>query len=64
MAFAQSNDYGVLTHDLDFGAILAASQGTKPSVVQLRARDVSPDAKRRAWPRIGPRKHRGLLRFT
>jgi len=34
----------VLTHDLDFGAILAATQGEKPSVVQLRADDVSPDA--------------------
>jgi predicted nuclease of predicted toxin-antitoxin system len=34
----------VLTHDLDFGAILAATQGLKPSVVQIRAEDVSPDA--------------------
>jgi len=34
----------VLTHDLDFGAILAATQGTKPSVVQIRAADVSPEA--------------------
>ena len=33
----------VLTHDLDFGAILAATQGKKPSVVQVRAEDVSPD---------------------
>jgi predicted nuclease of predicted toxin-antitoxin system len=43
MAFAKSNNYVVLTHDLDFGAILAATQGEKPSVVQLRAEDVSPD---------------------
>jgi predicted nuclease of predicted toxin-antitoxin system len=43
MAFAQANDYIVLTHDLDFSAILAATQGTKPSVVQVRADDVSPD---------------------
>ena len=43
MAFAAANDYVVLTHDLDFGAILAATQGEKPSVVQLRAEDVSPD---------------------
>ena len=43
MAFAAANDYVVLTHDLDFGAILAATQGEKPSVVQLRTEDVSPD---------------------
>lgn len=44
MAYALAHDYVVLTHDLDFGSILAATQGTKPSVVQLRADDVSPDA--------------------
>ncbi len=38
------NDYVVLTHDLDFSAILAATHGEKPSVVQIRAEDVSPDA--------------------
>lgn len=43
MAFARLNSYIVLTHDLDFGAILAATQGEKPSVVQIRAADVSPD---------------------
>ncbi len=43
MAYASANDYVVLTHDLDFGAILAASHGKKPSVVQIRADDVSPD---------------------
>lgn len=44
MAYAAAHDYVVLTHDLDFGAILAATQGEKPSVVQLRAEDVSVDA--------------------
>jgi predicted nuclease of predicted toxin-antitoxin system len=44
MAYARANDFVVLTHDLDFGAILAATQGDKPSVVQIRAEDVSPDA--------------------
>ena len=44
MAYAMSNDCIVLTHDLDFSAILAATQGEKPSVVQIRADDVSPDA--------------------
>lgn len=43
MAYAKANDYVVLTHDLDFGAILAATHGDKPSVVQIRAEDVSPD---------------------
>ena len=43
MAHARAHEYGVLTHDLDFGAILAATHGDKPSVVQLRADDVSPE---------------------
>jgi predicted nuclease of predicted toxin-antitoxin system len=43
MAFAAANNYIVLTHDLDFSAILAATQGEKPSVVQIRAEDVNPD---------------------
>ena len=44
MVYASANDYVVLTHDLDFSAILAASHGEKPSVVQIRAEDISPDA--------------------
>lgn len=44
MAYALANDFVVLTHDLDFSAILAATRGEKPSVVQIRADDVSPDA--------------------
>ena len=43
MTYASANDYVVLTHDLDFSAILAANRGEKPSVVQIRAEDVSPD---------------------
>ena len=43
MAYAKATDSVVLTHDLDFGAMLAATHGEKPSVVQLRAEDVSPD---------------------
>ena len=42
MTYAGVHDYVVLTHDLDFGAILAATHGEKPSVVQIRADDVSP----------------------
>ena len=44
MTFARTNGYIVLTHDLDFGAILAATRDDSPSVVQIRADDVSPDA--------------------
>lgn len=43
MAFAKANGYVVLTHDLDFGSILAATHGEKPSVAQIRSEDVSPD---------------------
>ncbi|MBU1666168.1 MAG: DUF5615 family PIN-like protein [Gammaproteobacteria bacterium] len=42
MAYAGANGYVVLTHDLDFSAILAVTHGEKPSVVQIRADDVSP----------------------
>jgi predicted nuclease of predicted toxin-antitoxin system len=44
MAYARANDYVVLTHDLDFSAILAATHGERPSVVQIRSEDVSPEA--------------------
>jgi len=44
MAFAKKHGYVVLTHDLDFSAILAATHGEKPSVIQIRADDVSPQA--------------------
>jgi predicted nuclease of predicted toxin-antitoxin system len=43
MRYASAQGYVVLTHDLDFSAILAATHGEKPSVVQIRAEDVSPD---------------------
>src|SRR5260370_11896964 len=44
MAYAAAHDYVVVTHDLDFGAILAVTHGKKPSVVQIRSGDVSPNA--------------------
>jgi predicted nuclease of predicted toxin-antitoxin system len=44
MDYARKNDFVVLTHDLDFGAILATTHGDKPSVVQIRADDLNPDA--------------------
>lgn len=43
MAFARDHGFVVLTHDLDFGAILAATEGDRPSVVQLRAADLRPE---------------------
>jgi predicted nuclease of predicted toxin-antitoxin system len=44
MAHARAGEYVVLTYDLDFGAILAATHGDRPSVVQIRAGNVSPEA--------------------
>ena len=44
MSFAAEHEYIVLTHDLDFGAILAATHGITPSVVQIRSEDLNPDA--------------------
>ena len=35
MAYPKAHDYVVLTHDLDFSAILAVTHGEKPSVVQI-----------------------------
>src|SRR5438094_10609771 len=48
MAFAAEHHYVALTFDLDFSAILAATKGNKPSVVQIRTDDLSPQV-------IGPR---------
>jgi predicted nuclease of predicted toxin-antitoxin system len=44
MTYARQQSAIVLTHDLDFSAILSATQGRKPSVVQVRTDDVSPEA--------------------
>jgi predicted nuclease of predicted toxin-antitoxin system len=41
MRFAQANGFVVITHDLDFGALLAATGARSPSVVLLRTGDVS-----------------------
>ena len=43
MDYAREHALVVLTHDLDFGASLVASQGSALSVVQICAGDVSPD---------------------
>jgi predicted nuclease of predicted toxin-antitoxin system len=60
MQYAAQSGYTVLTHDLDFSAILAATHGDRPSVAQLRTDDVSPSvvsaaviaALRRAEPEL------------
>ena len=43
MAYAAKHDCVVVTNDLDFGAILAVTHGEKPSVVQIRSENLSPD---------------------
>src|ERR1700693_547495 len=47
MRWAANQDHVLLTSDLDFGAILAATQDRRPSVLQLRSDVLSPG-------RIGP----------
>jgi predicted nuclease of predicted toxin-antitoxin system len=42
MVWAADNGYVVLTFDLDFAALLAATGAEGPSVVQIRSRDASP----------------------
>jgi len=44
MQYARENGFVVLTHDLDFGTILAFSKATQPSVIQFRAPDIRPPA--------------------
>jgi predicted nuclease of predicted toxin-antitoxin system len=42
--FTVSNGMVVVTHDLDFGALLAAAGTQLPSVIQIRADDLSVEA--------------------
>ncbi len=42
MAWARAHGFIVVTQDLDFTAILAATRAEGPSVVQLRGQDISP----------------------
>ena len=44
MQWAVSHDQIVLTSDLDFGAILAATQDRRPSVLQLRSDLLTPQS--------------------
>jgi predicted nuclease of predicted toxin-antitoxin system len=43
MAWARENGYVVFTHDMDFGALLAATRARGPSVLQARVKDTMPD---------------------
>jgi len=42
MTWARSNQFVVFTHDLDFGAILAATNADAPSVLQVRSQNILP----------------------
>jgi predicted nuclease of predicted toxin-antitoxin system len=42
MDWARTNDYVLFTHDLDFGSMLALTRAQSPSVIQVRAQDVTP----------------------
>ena len=44
MAWAREHGQVVFTHDLDFSALMAATEATSPSVLQLRTQDVLPAA--------------------
>ena len=43
MEWARKNNHIVFTHDLDFGALLFATNASAPSVIQLRAQDIRPE---------------------
>jgi predicted nuclease of predicted toxin-antitoxin system len=42
--WAREHGFVVVTHDLDFGAILAATRAEAPSVIQCRTQDLLPAA--------------------
>lgn len=44
MGWARAEGYVVFTHDLDFTALLATTGAQGPSVLQVRAQDVLPEA--------------------
>ncbi len=44
MAWAREQGYVVFTHDLDFSALLAMTQDSGPSVLQVRTQDLLPEA--------------------
>ena len=40
--WARRNDFVILTHDLDFGTILALTRAAGPSVIQVRTQEIMP----------------------
>lgn len=44
LLWARSKKFVVFTHDLDFGAILAATDADSPSVLQVRTQDITPQS--------------------
>jgi len=54
--WAKKRNFIVITHDLDFGAILAATKTNAPSVVQIRTLNVTPEI-------IGPKLVKLLRKF-
>ena len=54
--WAKKRGFIVITHDLDFGAILAATKTKAPSVVQIRTLNVAPEI-------IGPKLANLLKKF-
>jgi len=46
MKWARDHAYVIVTHDLDFSALLAATRAIGPSVIQVRTQNVLPDALR------------------
>lgn len=40
--YAKKHEFVIFTHDLDFGSILAATNASYPSVIQVRVQDVTP----------------------
>jgi predicted nuclease of predicted toxin-antitoxin system len=44
LTWANGHEFVLITNDLDFSAILAASAGVSPSVVQIRTQDLLSDA--------------------
>lgn len=45
MEWAERRGYVVFTHDLDFSALLASTQASGPSVIQVRTDEVLPNQK-------------------
>jgi len=42
MLWARANQHVLFTHDMDFGALLAATRAKGPSVLQVRVKDTLP----------------------